>query len=144
VAELSYAGLVSGVEAILKAAPALGGVHVTQELDAPTEFPWVTVRLARVTRRPFHIVGGLIAGAPDEVTATLLLVCYEMSAQGAADAGRMREALVRSVVDVLRTDPTLGQRVDYAQVTQVDFQEEPGDAAIYAKAAVTVECVALA
>ena len=143
-AELSYAGLVTGVESILKAAPTLAAVHVTQELDAPTEFPWVTVRLARVTRRPFHIVSSLIAGSPDEVTASLLLVCYEMSAQGAADAGRMREILVRAVVDVLRTDPTLGQRVDYANVTQVDFAEEPGEAAIYAKAAVSVDCVVLA
>lgn len=143
-AELSYAGLVSGVEAQLRADMRLRGVHVTQELEPPTEFPWVQVRLARVVRKPFHIVASLVAGAPDEVNATLLLVCYEMSAQGAADAGRMREALVTNVIDAIRIDPTLGGRVDYAVVSSIDFAEEPGDAAIYAKAAVTVEATALA
>ena len=143
-AELSYAGLVSGVEAQLKANMLLRGVQITQELDPPTEFPFVQVRLIRVTRRPYHIVAGLVSPGPDEVSVTLNLLCYEMSAQGAADAGRLRDALVSNVVDAIRTDPTLGSRVDYAVVTAIDFAEEPGDAAIYAKAAITVQATALA
>lgn len=143
-AELSYAGLVAGVEAQLKADPRLRGVQITQELDPPTEFPFVQVRLIRVARKPYHIVAGLVAPGPDEVSVTLSLLCYEMSAQGAADAGRLREALVTNVVDVIRGEPTLGGRVDYALVTAIDFAEEPGDAAIYAKAAITVQATALA
>lgn len=145
--ELNYAGLVRGVVAQLNAAGTLRALDAvaTDELDPPTEFPAVQVRIARATRRPFQMTAGNLAAGPDDVTATLTATCWALSVQGAADAAQQRDQLVAAVVDVIRTDPTIGGRVDWCQPTDIVFSEYKNDegGGIYSSAALTLEAVAL-
>lgn len=145
-AELDYAGLLTGLENQLKADAALDGVTVTQEPMNPTteECPAVLLQLRRASRRPQRIVGGLLAGAPDDVTALIEVQCWTFSGQGAADAGRQRDDLLRNVIDAVRRDSSIGSRVLWSQATVVDFQTAPGGSggSVYAVAVLTVEAYA--
>lgn len=146
-AEFDYAGLVNGLETLLQADTGLRvlDAHVTQELDEPTEFPWVQVKLVRSNRVPFQIVAGIAAGAPDDVTTMLELICWAMSAQGAADAARQRDILASATVDALRRDYTVGGRCAWVQVegiTFADFKSDQGG--IYSSATLSLAARELA
>lgn len=140
-AELDYAGLVAGIEAQLKGDPRLAGTDVTQEMDPPTTFPCVQVELTRAPRRAFQLAAGSIIAGPDLVTPMVALHCWQVSVQSTADAARQRDALVRTVIDVMRKDYTIGGRVDTHQITDVQFAtgRPEGATGIYAKAILTLE-----
>lgn len=146
-AEFAYSSLVSAIETILRADTRLRGVHVTQEMDFPIEFPWVQIRLVRSERRAYQMVAGVPGGAPDDVTITVELVAWQMSAQGAADAARQRDVLVSALVDVLRDNYRLGGSINTHQVTDISFAQGIRDsdqnaehAGIYANATLSLAC----
>ena len=149
--ELNYAGLVTGIVSQLNDADwpeRLGPVHVTAEPELPTteQCPAIIVLPKRATRTPTRIVGGFTAGAPDDVRLTVQLWCWVFSAQGAQDAAFQRDELTNTAVDVIRAERTIGGRVQWADVTDIDFQWQPGGShgSFYAVAAVTVILHAMA
>jgi hypothetical protein len=146
VAEFRYALLVPRLEAILQADPRLRDAHVTQELDTPTTFPWVRLRMVRAGRLPIHLVAGVVSGYPDDVTPLVGITVWHCSVQSAADACRQRDELVSTLIDVLRDNYTLGGLVNTIQATGVDFGEgrNEGSDGIYARADIALECRVLA
>lgn len=149
-AELNYSDLTIYVTDVLRADGRLKGTHVTDELDAPTEFPSVLVKLLRSTRQPFQIVAGISAGQPDLLHVYLAIECWDFSAQSARDAARKRDRLVKRVVDVLRDNYQLGvnedgnPRVDFCQVSQIDFGSQKAENSTYASGVLTLDCLARA
>lgn len=143
-AELDYSAIITAAETQLRAYGPLrdAKAHVTQELDEPHEFPWVRIDIGNVAREPMVMTAGLLQGGPDYVRPELLVTVFAVSAQSAADARRQRDAVLRLVVDGLRSDFTLGGTVAAHSVTGIQFNTEKGAGdppTIYASA--VIRCV---
>ena len=146
-AELNYAGLVTAIVEQLRNDGTLnaldvGPVYVSPEPEPPTtdQCPAVIVLPRRVRRNPERIVANIFAGNPDKLEVNITLWCWAFSAQGSADAARQRDELVAAVVDAIRIERTIGGKVDWCDVSDIEFQWQPGNqsGSFFAVAAVTV------
>lgn len=145
-AALNYADLVDGLVAILRADARLEDVqHVSPEPDDPTmeQCPAILVRVANFTREPYHLVGGLSAGAPYKETVRLELACWAFAAESAGDAVRRLQALLTLVLAVCADNVTLGGRVTAAHVLRGDILTRRGQGGIFASALLGLDCLAL-
>jgi hypothetical protein len=145
--EVDFNDLADAIEAALETID-LGEdeapVHVTQDLDDfPTAemCPAVSVALANTQHTVRYIVGGMLAGSPDELFVDFDVTCFEFSAQGPKDANRRRNNLVRAAVDALRSRRSLDGRIDWLETPNIRFATIAAGAGIYSTAAITVRCV---
>lgn len=138
---LDYGNLEATVVAVLKADDRLDGVTITQETDPlPTAdmCPWIGVEITDFVRVPTRIVAAKAPGAPYNETVSIRLTCVEFSGQSAADARRLRNALIQHVEQVLddnvQLQPTASSppTVLYAYVQKGSLQSQQGDGGIFA------------
>src|SRR5690348_4816575 len=106
-AEVPYADLVTFWEKTLQADPRLDGVDVSQEFEDPGDMqcPAVRILLTEAPRQPWVLVAASTVGGQDRVLIHFEFHCWALSAQSAADAARQRDALIKTVVDVVRDNP---------------------------------------
>lgn len=138
-AAVDYAALVDALETLFLTQ--LSGTHVSQEPDEPTaeQCPAVLIRLEGFTREPARLVGFQSTGSPYDETIRFSLACTAFSAESPGDAARQRDALVKSVLTAVATDPTLGGRLFSLQVLAGDADVLGESAGIFARMTLTVE-----
>src|SRR5439155_22312588 len=132
--------------------PRLDGVDVSQELEDPTDMqcPAVRIILVDAPREPWVIVAASVVAGQDRILVHFDFHCWALSAQGTADAARQRDALVKTVVDVIRDNPfmvgsttlsdaTNTANVDFVTVKGVSFDLRRTEGGIYASGVVGVE-----
>lgn len=130
--------------AILAETDAGRPVWVTDEPDTPTleQCPAVQVYVQGANREATRLAQGI---RPSNEQVTVLVRCSAASAESVPDARRQRDALVALVLDALEATVDtrrLNGAVTSLQVGRVEFEPVERTTGLFARAVLTVTCLA--
>lgn len=146
---IDYVRTLRAVTSLLKRAPSLEGVFISNEIEPVTvdQCPAVIVAVSGFTKEVIQIVG-MQSGpniGPHEVRVSISAECWAFSAQGVGDVMRQVSELTSKVEDVLITDPGFSGTCDLGGVAAGQMRYEGGaGGGLYACCQLRIDAVSVA